>query len=297
MDRIQHSSQFHQQVGIFYKLIKAKHHPNQISKETPPNFIINFIMMLSKKIKPALTSHFIQRDVCDNAKTWQKNTLSSLKTHQKIIHEQLNDFLKVPEKHWTPAFKTAKKWMRTNLGKRLSQETVSQVEKLLAATAESAERGAPCATEIHMPTRQQQPETHSPYIKGFQQPPEMNEGNTLKMEKLINELTLALELFKGRIRPGGEWRAEPETTDTTTQTHSRGLNTDQRGTQTEANATTTHHRATQTETTKRLSKGVGLQVRPPPLDTPAKETQTVLTMSRKNWDKIYEKLHLAQMGF
>lgn len=184
------------------------------------------------------------------------------------------------------------------LGKRLSQETISQVEKLLTARVENTERNALRSAEIQTPRRQQQPATHSPFIKNSLQPPEVDEGNPLKMEKLINELTSALEFFRRRIRPRGERRIEPEMTEMTTQTQMEELRTGERTTQTEMKGTTTHHRITQTEATKRSSKGVGLQVQPPPLRS-AKEAHTVLTASRRDWDRVHEKLQikLAQVGF
>lgn len=231
--------------------------------------------------------------------TGKKNTLLNLKTHyQKIINEQLNDLFKIPGKNWKFPLKIATKWIRTNLGKRLSQETISQVEKLLSATAENAEWNALHSAEIYTPTRRRQPAPHSPGIESPPQPPEMNKGNPSKMEKLIFERTSALELFRERIRQGGERWIEPATIERTTQTQMDIRNTDERVTQTETKVITTHHRTTQTETTKRLAKGVGLQVQPQSLDRSAKDTQTVLTMLRKNWDRMHEKIlqHQTEKG-
>lgn len=222
----------------------------------------------------------------------------SLKTHyQRVIHEQLNnDLFNLPAKNWKLPLKIATKWVRSNLGTRLSQETVSQVEKLLTARTENAERSARHSAGIQTPARQQ-PATHSPFTKSTPQPPEVDGGNTLKIDNLRNELTSALENFKRRIRSREERRTEPEKIDSTTQTQMGESKTGERTTQTETNDTATHHRTTQTEAAKRWSKGVGLQVQPPPLDTSTKDTQTVLTVSRKNWVVMDGKLkRLAQKG-
>lgn len=198
----------------------------------------------------------------------------SLKTHyQRVIYEQLNDLFNLPAKNWKLPFKTATKWVKLNLGTRLSQETVSQVEKLLTARTENAERSARHSAGIQTLTRQQ-PATHSPFTKSTPQPPEVDGGNTIKIDNLINELTSALENFKGRIQSREERRTEPEKIDSTTQMQMGESKTSERTTQTETNDTTTHHRTAQTEAAKRWSKGVGLQVQPPPLDTSTKETDS-----------------------
>lgn len=205
-----------------------------------------------------------------------------------MIKEQINDLFKLPVKNWKLPFKIATK---LNLGKRLSQETVTQVEELLTARTESAERSALRSTRTQTPIRQQRPATHSPPTKNPRQPPKVDEGNPIKVEKLINELTSALELFTRRIRLEGERRNKPEVAEMTTQTQMGDLKMDDETTQTETKETTTHNRSTQTEATKRLSKGVGLQVQLPQLENPEKQTQTFLTISRHKeyWDKVDKK--------
>lgn len=61
--QIQQVPQLKLKVGIIYKITKAKHHMNKVTKETPPNFINNFTLMLGRKITPAMASDFIQQEI------------------------------------------------------------------------------------------------------------------------------------------------------------------------------------------------------------------------------------------
>lgn len=297
--RFQHSTQLNQQVGILYKIIKAKHHLNQISKPTLPNFLMNFTFMLSKKVTPALTSTFIQHEIGENAKNWQRSTLLSLKTHyQRTINELLNDLFNLPEIDWQLPFQTATKWIKMNLGKRLRQNTITQVEELLTAKAEEIEPHMLHSTEIQTPPRPQQLANHPLSTKSPSWSTDWTEGKLTKIKKSINELTSLLENFKETNLLGRKQRSELHQRQMTTQTETSGLRTGEMTTQTEEKEPGTHHRTTQTETTRWRTRGVGVQVQPRPRSESTKEIQTYLALDFNYINKLREELRLerAQMG-
>lgn len=87
---------------------------NQVMKDTPPIFINNLTLMLSRKTMPAITSDVIKKEIWVNANNWKEETLSSLKKHyNRVIKEQLRIIFDLPDREWQHPFKTASKWAKT----------------------------------------------------------------------------------------------------------------------------------------------------------------------------------------
>lgn len=277
--RIQQDPQFQQKVGIIYKILKAKHHMNQVTKDTPPIFINNFTLMLGRKIKPAMISDFIKQEIWDNARKWQQSTLLSLKTHYNtVIKEQLDIFFNLPDDEWQRPFKTAIKWAKINMGKRLQKNTIIQTEKILTDRTVGTGSSTLQLMEVLKPTLETQPAVHSPATKGLLLSSVRIENKLSTMEKTMNELTCFLENFKRSTPPEKEQRRERLTAERTTQTGKSEPTICSAATQTDT--PTTGHRRTQTRTTKRQMKGVAVQVPSPKRLTAETQTGTQHTFNR-----------------
>lgn len=252
--RNQPDPQFSLKVGTIYKIIKAKHHMNQVSKECPPKFIIYFKQLLGNKIRPAMASDFIKQDIWKNANEWHNHTLSSLKKHyHMVIQEQLQVFFNLPDIEWQLPFQVAQKWASTSLGRRLQQDTLLQTKQLLAGGAGKTELNTLQPTGVQLQHRLRQPATQPQTTGGLPQSPALKDNKLCLLEKTMNKLTCLMENFKG---------TRTTTSDGTTQTGRKELTTCGNITHTEVKELVTHHTHTQTGTTKRRTKGIGIQVQP-----------------------------------
>lgn len=271
-DRIQQDPLFNSKVGILYKLIRAQHHMNQVIKDTPPVFINNLTLTLSKKIMPAMTSDIIKKEIWMNAKNWKQETLSSLKTHyDRVIKEQLNNFYNLPDHEWRHPFKVAIKWAKTNLGQRLQQHTITQTEKLLADGLKKTELSMLRSGQVQTSTPRQRSTSHSPFNKGLLWSPGVQQHNLINMEKSIYKLTCLLENFKGWNPP--EKEEEKMIEERNTQTERSEPTTNNTATQTEAPRTENGH--TQTRSGKRQTRSVVVQFPPPPQRTVGTRMTTI----------------------
>lgn len=79
----QRKAYFKRKLGIINKIIKAKHHFNQMSKETSQFLLNKLPLILGNNNKPAMTSDDTHKEIWHNAKNCQKKTILTLEDHHK----------------------------------------------------------------------------------------------------------------------------------------------------------------------------------------------------------------------
>lgn len=79
----QKKAYFKRKLGIINKIIKANHHINQMSKETPPCLLNKLPLILGNNNKPAMPSDDTHKEIRDNAKNCQKKTILTLEDYHK----------------------------------------------------------------------------------------------------------------------------------------------------------------------------------------------------------------------
>lgn len=281
--RIQHDPLFKPKVGIIFKLIKAQHHMNRLTKDTPPNFINNFTVMLGRKITPAMASDFIHKEIWDNARNWQKSTILSLKEHfYRVIKEQLALLLDLPDHEWRLPFNRASQWAKTNFGKHLLHSTLTQVERILKQGLEGADDSPLQPTEAETAARPWSPVTHSPTTRGLLKSPMLKEKQFTTIEQLIHTLTCSLERINSIIPATTEQKPELRTHNSNTQTVTAEPRTCSRTTQTRQAERSITNRTTQTVTTELGTCNSTTQTVTEDRDTQHRATQTVkLVRSRR----------------
>lgn len=127
-------SDFKMKVGLIHKIIKANHHLQLVSRQSPPRFINKLTWTLNTAIKPASSLEATRKAIEDNAKQWQVKTMIILKEHHlKVIDEEFIKLLNLPHDEWQSAFQAAATRAKNSLNGRLSPETVKQTEMLIKA--------------------------------------------------------------------------------------------------------------------------------------------------------------------
>lgn len=123
---------FTTKVRALYRLLKAKHHLDNVSDDGHlPPAIQRITNHLEKVIKPAQPSPKTTNLILDNARLWTQTTMDILKQHyqdemltQRVFLLDIGGDLLAP-------LKIAMKWAKHNLGKRLSSQTVGAVRQYL----------------------------------------------------------------------------------------------------------------------------------------------------------------------
>lgn len=123
---------FKQKVKVMHTIIKVAHHLHNVSAPEPPPAIARLAQNLASTIKPASPNNTTQMLIEGNAKNWAYTTLLILQDHYNAALEKEMDKLKILSPHdWHAPFEVAKSWAKRNLGHRLKEETLTQVEALL----------------------------------------------------------------------------------------------------------------------------------------------------------------------
>lgn len=115
---------------IFYRLIKATRHLQNVSREDPPDSIARMTETLTKLIKPATPLQRTSDLIYGNA----KNCILILEDHHvQVVEKEISDFLALADSDWEQPFTVASNWAKQHLGRRLQAETVQQAEAQLLA--------------------------------------------------------------------------------------------------------------------------------------------------------------------
>ena len=105
-----------------------------MSTTEPPVTIERMTRNLSTIIKPAAPNTDTQTLIEGNAKNWAFTTMLILRDHHTLTMEtEVDKLTKLSSEDWHGPFEVASAWARRNLGRRLKDETLEQVEALLIA--------------------------------------------------------------------------------------------------------------------------------------------------------------------
>ena len=125
---------FKVKIRTIHNIIKAAHHLKNVSGTEPPVTIGRLTRNLSTVIKPAAPNTATQTLIEGNAKNWAYTTLLILRDHHALMMEaELDKMSGLPPGDWREPFQVASLWARRNLGRRLQDETLEQVEAQLIA--------------------------------------------------------------------------------------------------------------------------------------------------------------------
>lgn len=117
------------------KMIKMVHHLHNVAdgNKRPPTFIA-LEKYLSTIIKPAYPNDDTQLLLDGNAKNWIHTTHIILQQHyEQGIQDTLTNLTPLLEENWHVALDIAHRWAKRQLRRRLSSDTIAQVEALITA--------------------------------------------------------------------------------------------------------------------------------------------------------------------
>lgn len=121
-------------VRILHKIIKATHHLKNASNANPPPNIEKMTQNLATFIKPASPSPQTNLLLEGNARNWSHTTMIILQEHYvRNREEEIDQLSKLPEHGWRAPLDVASSWAKRNLGNRLQDATLRQVEAILSA--------------------------------------------------------------------------------------------------------------------------------------------------------------------
>lgn len=141
---------FGQQIRTIYSLMRHLHHLYNVSTECeegemnqPPTFG-RLSEFLADVIKPAGLSDKTRDLLIGNAKNWAYNTQLILEDHyNEVIQTTLMEIKNTLDTNWRLAFDIATKWCKRKFKRRLRQETVEQLEEILASSMETLDQEEP----------------------------------------------------------------------------------------------------------------------------------------------------------
>lgn len=131
-------------VRIVYKLLKASHHLHNVSGVDPPPMISKTTDSLATFIRPALPTQSTQALLESNARDWQKTAVQILQGHyEQVIDSEIQKLAEFSSRDWRGPLQVAVNWAKRNLGRRLRDRTVLDLEAFLKANLDSVTRTAP----------------------------------------------------------------------------------------------------------------------------------------------------------
>jgi len=160
-------------VRTIHRLIKAVHHLRNVSHEEYPPSIDKMTHHLSTVIKPAVPNATTQTLIQGNAKNWAHTTMLILQQHYSTnIENDVNILSQFKTQEWHPPFLIASSWAKRNLGNRLKNETLDQVQAVIVAKL----------ADLEPPTG---PTERQPLINGLEQRAERTGQRTCSIEEDI----------------------------------------------------------------------------------------------------------------
>lgn len=121
-------------VRTSFKIIKLKHHMNNICQGQPPA-IGEIVKYLSEVIKPALPNAATQALIEDNAKKWAQNTIDILNSHYtKALSEEGNKLERIGCDGFDRSFDKATQWAERTFGTKLKRQTVDEAKEYAEMT-------------------------------------------------------------------------------------------------------------------------------------------------------------------
>lgn len=140
---------FTTKVRALHRLLKAKHHLQNVSNESrDPPAIQRITRHLETVIKPAQPGTRTTDLISGNARYWAQNTMCILRQHYEDQMLSEKEFLFDIGGDLLAPLEIATKWARRNLGKRFSSRTAEAVREYLFRNKEMTQ--SPSAkTEVH----------------------------------------------------------------------------------------------------------------------------------------------------